>query len=205
VRLTHSQAVARTKLHLDSVVLTSQPIEVQTTQPGLVTSVSVRAGEKVASGEALGSIDVTTTNAKGRPVTTAHVLRAPSAGIVVDDPLAVGSTLQPGSAFVEIYDPAKLQLITTVPLSYLSKIRAGMTAELTADGVPGQIKAVLQRAVPRVGSNAQDVPKDDLQLVLVAAHPAQVARLIPGLRFSGSIDTRTGSENTKSAEYIGGS
>lgn len=205
VRLSRSQAVARTQLHVDNVVLTAQPIEVQSTQPGLVTAVSVQAGEHVTSGEPLGSIDVTTTNSKGRQVTRATVLRAPSSGIVVGDPLPAGSTLQPGTAFVEIYDPAHLQLVTSVPLSYLAKIRAGMTAELSADGVPGEVKATLQRAVPRVGSAAQNVPKDDLQLVFVAAHPEQVAKLIPGLRFSGTIDTRTGSGDTKSAEYIGGS
>jgi multidrug resistance efflux pump len=205
VQLSKSQALARTKLHLDDVVLTAQPIEVQTTQPGLVTDVDVRAGEQVTSGGRLGSIDVTTTNAKGRQVTTAQVLRAPSAGIIVDDPLPAGSTLQPGTAFLEIYDPAQLQLVTSVPLSYASKVRAGMTAELTADGIPGQVKATLQRAVPRVGSTTQNVPKDELQLVFVAAHPAQVAALIPGLRFSGNIDTRTGSDDTKSDGYVGGS
>jgi multidrug resistance efflux pump len=205
VRLTQSQAAARTKLHLDDVVLTAQPIAVQTTQPGLVTQVSIRAGERVTSGERLGSIDVTATNAKGKPVTTAHVLRAPRTGIVVDDPAPVGSTLQPGTAFVQMYAPAQLQLVTSVPLSYLSKIRSGMTAELTASGVPGKVKATLLRAVPRIGSAAQDVPRNDLQLVFVATQPAQVAKLIPGLRFSGSIDTRTGSGDSNSAQYVGGS
>jgi outer membrane PBP1 activator LpoA protein len=98
-----------------------------------------------------------------------------------------------------------LQLVTAVPLSYLSKIRSGMTAELTASGVPGKITATLQRAVPRIGSAAQDVPRNDLQLVFVAAHPSQVAKLIPGLRFSGSIDTHTGTGNSDSAQYVGGS
>jgi multidrug resistance efflux pump len=205
VRLTQSQAAARTKLHLDDVVLTAQPIAVQTTQPGLVTQVSIRAGERVTSGERLGSIDVTATNAKGKPVTTAHVLRAPRTGIVVDDPAPVGSTLQPGTAFVQMYAPAQLQLVTSVPLSYLSKIRSGMTAELTASGVPGKVTATLLRAVPRIGSAAQDVPRNDLQLVFVATHPSQVAKLIPGLRFSGSIDTHTGSGNSESAQYVGGS
>ena len=205
VSLSKSQAVARTKLHLDDVVLTAQPIEVQATQPGLVTDVNVRAGERVTTRERLGTIDVTTTDSKGDQVTTAKVLRAPSNGIVVDDPLPTGSTLQPGSAFVQIYDPVQLQLVTSVPLSYLARIRAGMTAELSTDGISGKVKATLQRAVPRVGSAAQSVPKDDLQLVFAPAHPAQVAKLIPGLRFSGSIDTSTGPHDTKSADYIGGS
>jgi multidrug resistance efflux pump len=130
------------------------------------------------------------------------VLRAPRAGVVVDDPVTVGSTLQAGVGFAELYDPATLRLVTSVPLSYLSRLRSGMSAELIAPGVPGEVPAVLQRAVPRVGSSDQDVPKGDLELVFVAKNPAKIAKLIPGLRFHGTVDTRTGSGHAKPAEYV---
>jgi multidrug resistance efflux pump len=202
VQLTRSHVAASAKLNLGDVVLTSQPILVESAQSGFVTSVAVQAGDRVANGQRLGTIDVTTTDAQGHPVINHTVLRAPRAGVVVDDPVTVGSALQPGVEFVKIYDPADLRLVTTVPLSYLSRIRAGMSAELTAPGVSGEVTAVLQRAVPRVGTSDPDVPKGDLQLVFVAKDAAQVARLIPGLRFHGAIDTKTGSGQATPAQYV---
>jgi multidrug resistance efflux pump len=202
VHLIRTQAARSAKLELGDVVLTAQPISVESAQSGVVTAVDVRAGDRVTSGQLLGSIDVTTTDTDGRPVIHHRVLRAPRAGVVVDDPVTVGSTLQAGVGFAELYDPAALRLVTSVPLSYLSRLRSGMSAELTAPGVPGEVPAVLQRAVPRVGSSDQDVPKGDLELVFVAKNPARIAKLIPGLRFHGTVDTRTGSGHAKPAEYV---
>jgi multidrug resistance efflux pump len=202
VHLTQAQAARSAKLSLADVVLTGQPIVVESTQPGRVTAVAIQAGDRVAKGQRLGVVAVTTTDSDGDPVTHHVTLHAPRAGVVVDDPVAAGSTLQAGVGFVTIYDPADLRLVTTVPLSYLSRISPGMSAELTAPGVPGDVTAVLQRAVPAVGTNDQDVPKGDLQLVFVARNANQVAELIPGLRFEGAIDTRTGAGNAKPAEYV---
>ena len=202
VQLINYQSARSAKLALGDVLLTSQPIPVEASQPGLVTSVSVHAGDLVRDGQPLGTMDVTTTNAKGHAVTDQQLLRAPRDGVVVDDPLTVGSTLQPGASFVQIYDPADLRLVTSVPLSYLPRISVGMTAELTAPGVPGVVTAVLQRAVPRVGTSDQDVPKGSLQLVFIASNDAQVAKLIPGLRFHGTIDTGTGSGHGSHAQYV---
>ncbi len=202
VQLIHHQSARDGYLDLGNVVLTSQPIEVDSTQPGVVTAVSVHAGDRVVGGQLVGSIDVTTTTAKGKQLIKQQQLLAPSSGVVVNEPMAVGSNLLPGSSFLEMYDPADLQLITTVPLSYLSKVGTGMTAELTAPGVPGKISVVLKRAVPRVGSNQTDVPKGSLQLVFIAHDQSQVVKLIPGLRFHGAVDTRTAIGNSGRAQYV---
>jgi multidrug resistance efflux pump len=202
VTLIDHQSARSAYLDIGSVVLTSQPIQIDSSEPGVVTAVAVHAGDRVVGGQLVGSIDVTSTTAKGKQVVKEHELFAPSAGVVVDEPMTVGSNLLPGSSFLEMYDPADLQLVTTVPLSYLPKISPGMTAELTAPGVPGKITAVLKRAVPRVGSNQSDVPKGSLQLVFIAHDQSQVVKLIPGLRFHGQIDTRTASGNGDRAQYV---
>ena len=197
-----SQASGASRLDLGELMLTSQPIPVETSLPGLVTAVDVKAGQRVTTGQHLGSIRVTTTNSKGKPVLSQRVLTAPRAGVVVDDPMTVGSTLEPGTGFVTLYDPADLTLVTQVPLSYLHEVAPGMIATLTASGVPGSIHAVLQRAVPRIGLNQSDVSADHLELVFVAQQPGQVARLIPGLQFTGTIDTNTGRQGTKPVVFV---
>lgn len=195
------QASVSDHLAVDDVVLTTQPIDVTLPQTGLVTAVAVRAGDRVTAGQRVGSVAVTTTNSQGRAVVVAQDLQAPSDGVVVTDPLAVGNTLLPGANFLEMYDPSKLQLVTTVPLSVLPQVSAGMTADLTAPGVPGTVRASLARAVPRVGTDQTTVPKGDVQLVLTPRDPATVATLLPGLRFGGYVDT--GSAHGTRALFVG--
>jgi multidrug resistance efflux pump len=197
-----AQASRASQLNLGELMLTSQPIPVETSLPGLVTSVYVKAGQRVATGQQLGSIRVTTTNSTGHAVLSQRTLKAPRSGVVVDDPLTIGSTLEPGTGFVTLYDPADLTLVTQVPLTYLHEVAPGMIATLTASGVSGSIHAVLQRAVPRIGTNQTDVSADHLELVFRAQNPSDVARLIPGLRFSGTIDTDTGGQGTKPVVFV---
>ena len=57
----------------------------------------------------------------------------------------------------------------------------------------GSIEAVVQRAVPRVGpSEDGDQRATGSELVLVPTNRADVARFVPGLRFTGTVDTGTG-------------
>ena len=197
-----SQASRASQLTLGELMLTSQPIPVETALPGLVTSVYVKAGDRVTTGQRLGAIRVTTTNSTGHAVTSQRTLKAPRSGLVVDDPLTIGSTLEPGTGFVTLYDPADLTLVTQVPLTYLHEVAPGMVATVTASGVPGSIHAVLQRAVPRIGTNQADVSADHLELVFVAQKASDVARLIPGLQFTGTIDTKTGRQGTKPVVFV---
>lgn len=202
MQVVRSQARAASKLDLGELMLTSQPIPVETSLPGLVTAVDVKAGQRVTTGQELGSIRVTTTNSTGHAVLSQRVLKAPRSGVVVDDPMTVGSTLEPGTGFLTLYDPADLTMVTQVPLTYLHEVAPGMIATLTASGVPGSIHAVLQRAVPRIGTNQADVSADHLELVFVAQRPSQVARLIPGLQFTGTIDTSTGRHGTNPVVFV---
>jgi multidrug resistance efflux pump len=200
--MVRAQAASDAKLKLGELMLTSQPIPIEPSLPGLVTEVSVKAGQRVAAGQQVGAVRVTTTNSSGHAVLSKRVLRAPRAGVVVDDPLTIGSTLQPGTGFVVLYDPADLRLVTDLPLSYLPEVAPGMTAELHAKGVSGTVNAVLDRAVPRVGTSQDDVAPDHLQLVFRPQNAAEVSGLIPGLRFTGSLDTRTGRQGSQPVVFV---
>ena len=198
-----TQATRDATLELGDVTLTAQPIPVMTSLPGLVTSVDVQAGERVTAGQRLGEVEVTTTNSEGEQVLSRRPLTAPRPGIVVDDPVTEGSTLLPGLAFLELYDPASLKLVTEVPLGFLPEISPGMVADLEAENVAGHIEAVVQRAVPRVESQQdEDVSEDRLELVLVPTDRENAARFIPGLRFTGTLDTRTGTGDQPTIVYV---
>src|SRR5664279_3236820 len=94
--------------------------------------------------------------------------------------------------FAVLYDPADLTLVADVPLSDLTKLRQGMTAMLSTNGLTRPIKAVVRRAVPRIGGNQTGVAPDEVEIVLAPTNPTAVAALIPGLQFTGVVDLKSG-------------
>jgi multidrug resistance efflux pump len=190
--ISQSKMAKAAQIDLGTVTLTSQVVPVDTPRPGQVMSVDVSAGQKVTPGQQLGTLQVTTTNSQGSPVLSTITLSAPRAGIVVDDPVTVGSTLQPGQPLLQLYDPTKLTFVGEVALVSLPELSPGMIATLKAEGLKGSIKATVDRAVPRVGTSQTGVSPNFLRVVLLPMNQTDVARLLPGLRFTGTVDTGTG-------------
>ncbi|GIF22874.1 multidrug resistance efflux pump [Actinoplanes tereljensis] len=198
VRLTAIRKTDAALVDLGTVTLTAQPIPVETPRPGQVTEVSVRAEQVVKAGAKLGVVEVTTTDSDGEPVLKKLTLVAPRDGIVVDQPVTMGSTLQPGQPFVELYDPAELTFITDVPVADLPELSAGMVAKLEAKGLDRTVKATVQRIVPRVtGADEAGAAPGFLRMVLLPASATEVRDLVPGMRFTGAVDTRTGPAGPK--------
>jgi multidrug resistance efflux pump len=194
LRISGDRATDSTHISLGTVTLTAQAIPVETSRPGQVTTVSVAAQQRVTAGQRLGTVQVTSTDSNGEPVLSIVTLTAPRAGVVVDEPVTMGSTLQPGQAFVRLYDPDRLTFVTDVPLKTLAQISPGMSVALKADGLPGTVRATVQRVVPHVvaaGVNDEVAP-GSLRMVLVPAKGQNVLGLVPGLRFTGIVDTASG-------------
>jgi multidrug resistance efflux pump len=200
--ISRSQATDAAKIDLGTVLLTSQVVPVETARPGQVMTVDVTAEERVTANQRLGTVEAITTNSEGKPVKETLVIRAPREGIVVDDPVTVGSTLQPGQPFVQLYDPTKVYFTGQVPLKDLPELASGMVATLEAEGLKRSVSAVLQRAVPRVGTSQTGVPADAMRVVLVPRNLPEVAGLLPGLRFTGTIDTTTVPPGKKRIVYL---
>ncbi|HEY0000432.1 MAG TPA: HlyD family efflux transporter periplasmic adaptor subunit [Actinoplanes sp.] len=193
LRISNARATDAEHISIGTVTVTAQPIPVETPRPGQVTEVSVLAQQRVTTGQELGTVEVTSTDSNGKPVRSTVTLRAPRAGIVIDEPVTLGSTLQPGQPFVRLYDPTKLTFVAEVRLEDLTEIGAGMTAELTAEGMEDSVRATVQRLVPYVAApGADDAAPGSLRTILVPAGDQDVSGLIPGMRFTGVVDTLSG-------------
>jgi multidrug resistance efflux pump len=196
-KLVHVRDVASAKLGLGTVTLTAAGIPVESVTPGRVTSVSVQAQQRVSAGERLGTLVATTTSPSGVPGQKTVVLTAPSNGIVTSDPTPVGTALQSGQPFVQIYDPSQLRFVASVRAADLTRLSRGMVVTLKADGLLQPIKAVVDRAVPQVVQANQvgqtGSSSGPLQLVLVPKNIQDVGRLVPGLQFTGEVDTTSSS------------
>jgi multidrug resistance efflux pump len=196
-KLAQARNVATAQLPLGAVTLTASAIPVESVAPGRVTAVDVQAQQPVSAGQRLGSLLTTTTSSSGAPRQKTVVLTAPSDGIVISDPTPTGTALQSGQPFVEIYDPTQLTFVATVKAQDLTKLSRGMVATLKTDGLAQPVKAVVDRAVPQVVQAGQvgatAAGSGQLQLVLLPKNDADVARLVPGLRFTGTVDTTSAS------------
>jgi len=194
IKISADRARAADRIDLGTVTLSAQPIPVEVPQTGRVMSVSITAQQRVAEGQRLGTIEVTSTDSDGNPKVTKVNVTAPRAGIVVDLPATVGSTLQPGQPFVQLYDPNQLIFTGMVPLESLPQIAPNMIATLKGQGIERTVRSKVQRVVPRVGSAAAftDGNPNAMQVVLVPASARDVEGLVPGLRFTGYVDTVSG-------------
>jgi multidrug resistance efflux pump len=193
-RLAQSRGDTISRYSLSAVMLTGQAVPVAANQTGQVSAVNVKAQQEVKAGQEVGTIVVRTTTATGKERRTSVRLTAPVNGIVVGTAVPVGSVLPLGEPFVMMYDPTQLTLNTTVPVEDLGRLSAGMVATLRADGLDRPIEAVVQRVEPRVtSSDAGRLPagQNRLELVLAPRQMADVAGLVPGLRFTGTVDTRS--------------
>jgi len=190
------------------VTLTAVPIPVDVAQTGIVTSVSVTAQQRVIAGQKVGTVDVTGTDKNGDPKVTKVTLTAPSAGTVIDQPAPVGTTLQPGDPFLQLYDSAQVIFVTAVKLKDLPELAPTMEARLKAEGLNRTVRAKVARIVPKANStdnviltitniitnntNNDTEATDWMPVVLTPAGADEVRGLVPGMRFTGYVNTDSG-------------
>ena len=201
-RLVDARTSANAQGDIGTVTLTADPVPVQAARLGVVKSVRVAAHQRVAAGQLLGTMTTLTTTGSGVTLQSLVPLTAPIAGTVSDDPVPLGSALQPGDTFVTLYDPGKLKLIGNVSLAQLPKLAPGMAATLRADGLPAPINATLGQVLPRVGNEQSSVKADHIEVELTSIDPARLAQLVPGLRFDAKVDTQTGAGAGHSSVYV---
>jgi multidrug resistance efflux pump len=191
IRLAETRAYDARLVDIGTVTLTAQPVPIEAIRPSRVSTVSVRAQQHVAAGQELGRITSIVTTGSGESIQRGIVLRAPIDGIVSHEPAPVGATLQLGEAFVHLYDPNRLTLIANVPLDELPKLTPGMTATLHGADLPRAIHAVVNRVIPRLGVSEWHMQQDHLAVELIPVRRDYVAKFVPGLRFTGTVDPDT--------------
>jgi multidrug resistance efflux pump len=185
------KTAASAQLDLGQVTLTAQPVQVQPAFTGVVTAVDVHALQRVEAGEQLGTILTTETSPTGKTLHKTMTLTAPTAGVISDEPAAMGSTVQPGQAFAVLYDPAELRLFAKVSQTEISHVSPGMSATLRTSGLAQPVDAVVQQVLPWIDTGTSNSSPKHLQVVLTPKNPTDVIGLLPGVQFDGTVDTRS--------------
>jgi HlyD family secretion protein len=119
-------------------------------------------------------------------------LKAPTAGTVATLDVPVGGVAKAGEPVLILYDQTKLTFQAQVPIKELRKLRLGMAAAVRGPGLDRPIAAKLDHVVPHVGPDP--MAGTDRITVVLTPEPvavATVSRLVPGLQFRATVDTRT--------------
>jgi HlyD family secretion protein len=191
IRIAEQRQYEASLVDIGVVTLTAHPVPIETLRPSRVYMTSVRAQQEVTVGQELGRVTSIITTDSGRTIQRNVVLRAPIDGIVSNDPAAVGTMLQLGEPFVHLYDPDRLTLVASVPLTELPKLTPGMKATLRGADLPDPIEAVVSRVIPRAGDAGAQLQPDSLAVELIPVRRHYVANFLPGLQFTGTVDPST--------------
>jgi multidrug efflux pump subunit AcrA (membrane-fusion protein) len=190
VTIVHQRLAAATMVDLGTAVLVADPVPVGSADAGVVNEIKVSEQSQVKAGQELAVLTLTANGTS--TVAPTQVLRAPEAGIVSAVNVSVGSVARAGEPVITLYDPAKLEFTAQVPVKDLRNLRVGMAAYITGAGLAQPVAAKLDHVVPKVGSDPVN-NTDRLTVVLVpkAEDVARVSRLVPGLQFTATVDTKT--------------
>jgi len=198
--IVRQRLAASTFLDIGTAVLTADAVLVGSADAGVVTAVLIAEQSRVTAGQGLARVTLTA-NGTSQPV---QVLRAPIAGTVSAVDVATGGVARPGEPVVTLYDQSKLTFQARVSAKDLRELRLGMTASITGAGLTRPVRATLDHVVPRLGPGPV-TPTDELTVVLVpaAADADRVGRLLPGLQFKATVDTKTAPGGTPAVNRAG--
>lgn len=183
------------RIDIGPAVLTADPVPVGSADAGIVTDVFVAEQTQVSAGQDLAQITLPVTGTS--PTPPVRILRAPTAGTVSTVEVRAGSVARAGEPLITLYDQNSMTFEAKVPMKQLRRLRLGMAATITGTGLDRPVTAVLDHVVPRVGTEPTTTT-DRLTVVFVPlpGDVERVSRLIPGLRFNATIDTRTADGTT---------
>lgn len=187
--IVRERQAARAFVSLGTVVLAADAVLIGSAEAGVVTEVLVREQDRIGAGQPLARVRLTAAPS-GEP--RGQTLTAPTAATVSAVNVAAGGVAKPGEPVLTLYDQRKLSFHAQVPIDALRQLRLGMTAAVTGPGLAQPVTATLDHVVPRVAVDP-GATEDRLTVVLIpaAADIGTVSSLVPGLRFTATVDTRT--------------
>lgn len=199
---------------LDDAVLTADPLPIGSIGAGVVSEVLVTAQTRVSAGQQLARVRLAVDPNATTPQPETATLRAPVPGTVSKIDIAVGGVVSVGEPVVTLYDHAKLDFHAKATEEELRNLRLGMTTRITGPGLDQPVLAAVDHVEPRVGPDPlSDAPltedqkaKHEQLTVVLTPRTDQVdmvSALVPGLRFTADIDTKTAVGRTPAVNSVG--
>ncbi|GHT65945.1 MexH family multidrug efflux RND transporter periplasmic adaptor subunit [Spirochaetia bacterium] len=122
-------------LEVNGDIVSEGQVAVLSETSGKLIAVKAALGTQVRKGDLIAQVDPSSAGARYM----ASSVYAPISGIVCAAPLAVGSTVQPGSIITSIAQADDLQIEALIPEREVSQLRIGLTATVTLPAFQGEV------------------------------------------------------------------
>ena len=110
----------------DDAQVTGNIVNVVSTTPGTLNSLTVQIGDNVSANQVVGTVQVTGSNAISN-------LTAPFSGLIVQVPGVVGQTVTPNVAVALEVDPSSVNITAYVDESAIKSVSVGQFVEIHLD------------------------------------------------------------------------
>lgn len=117
----------------DDAQINGQILNISSPQAGQLVDMSVKQGDKVTSGETIGTIS--TLSQTGQKVTVN--LTSPIDGTIVQESGVIGQSVTPGASLAQVVDLSKLNVVAYVDEGQLNNIKNGQDVDVTVDAYSG--------------------------------------------------------------------
>jgi len=117
----------------DDAQVTGNIVNITTTAPGTLDSLSVKVGDRVSGGQTIGAISVS--DNKGG--TTSVNLTAPIAGTILQVPAVVGQVVTPGLPLAQETDLSNVNITAYIDEGALDNISTGQSVDIKVDAYSG--------------------------------------------------------------------
>ena len=199
---------------LDEAVLTADALPVGATGAGVVTEILVADQTRVAAGQELARVKLADDPTRPGPGPGTETLRAPMPSTVSEIDVAVGGVVGAGEPVLTLYDHTRLSFEAKATEEDLRDLRLGMAARITGPGIDRPVAATLDHVQPRIGpdplldaplTEEQKVAHEQLTVVLMPRTDDvdAVSALVPGLRYTAAVDTKTAVGRTPAVNSAG--
>lgn len=183
-----SRIVHRDTIVVRSGVLSAHPVPLAPTRPSVVVALYVDAGDLpdgvLPAGSPIALIEADNPDGRGM---VRQQIRVPFDARFASVDTLVGAVTQPGTPVATVYDPTKMYIIATVRHDLLDLLWRGMAVQLTSELLGHPIKGTVISAVPKLGTDL-DPNSSDMVNIRIRPDTAEVADLVPGIRFDAMID-----------------
>ena len=140
----------------DNAQLAGQPVQVGSMNAGRLDALNPNIGDVVHRGDVVAQVALPSqigTAQNGQPkmgflgsADSKVDVQSPIDGVVIAEPVAVGSTVQAGQAVIEVVDPTQLYVSANIEETSIARVQVGQSVVVHVDAlnrdVPGKIEAV---------------------------------------------------------------
>ncbi|HLH61940.1 MAG TPA: efflux RND transporter periplasmic adaptor subunit [Ktedonobacteraceae bacterium] len=146
----------------DDAQVTGPIVNVSAPAAGILTSLSIKQGDTVTSGEIIGTVTLASgTNSAGGAPATINIT-SPMNGTVLQVPAVQNQTVAPGLTIAEVTNLSAINVTAYVDENSISNVSAGQAVDITIDAYSGTtLSGHVQQIVQAAAGEFSLLPNED--------------------------------------------